>query len=180
MILGQWFELAAGLTFLFDLAQMSWIISVLNLLPHGNSCSSFWLFFYFSKDQLAGRLLNAPPLPMGDILRGNTAPKSVFYPLDVWKPTDRAQLVTRQEKRCPDLMLLRPAECWNCVPAFFRGAILFVSREARPCSPPAITTDTEKPPPHEQFNLLNFCDLIWPGTREYWTATWLQGGSIHM
>ena len=57
MLLGQWFELAAGLNLLFDLVQMSCTIPVLSLLPHGNSCSSFLTFFDFFKDQLAGRLL---------------------------------------------------------------------------------------------------------------------------
>ena len=31
----------------FDLVQISWIISVQSLLPHGNSCSSFLTLFWF-------------------------------------------------------------------------------------------------------------------------------------
>ena len=49
-VLGQWFKIATGLAFLFDLVQICYIISVLSLLPKGNSCSSFLTpFFTFPK-----------------------------------------------------------------------------------------------------------------------------------
>ena len=53
MDFGQWFELARGSSCQFaDLVQMSWTISVLSLLPHGNSRISFLCLFPFFLRQI--------------------------------------------------------------------------------------------------------------------------------